>query len=90
MKNKLAIQQAIQTLIEEGRKAYREDANVTPDECIGMALASQIDDSSTFLEIAATAFEDWNGHCEADVLRSMKRGVMRYARGETATIDLTK
>ena len=62
------IQKAVDILIEEGRKSFVDDCEVTMGECIGMALTKISDDCIMALEIAETFLEDWNWHHEVAVL----------------------
>ena len=69
MKNQQAIKEAVEVLITEGRKSFRDDCNVGASECIGMALSGEDID---ILKVAETVLEDWNYHTEAKALREIK------------------
>ena len=71
MKNKIAIQAALDILIAEGRKSFVEGVNVSDGDCIGLAISAVNNDPRFTMTIAAAHAEDWNFHNEAKAIRDL-------------------
>lgn len=69
-KNREKIQEAINVLVEEGKKSYKTEYQDQTNKwaCIGMAISHQYQYATDMLEKVYAIAEDWNHHSFCNVL----------------------
>jgi hypothetical protein len=90
-KVKIGVKQAkaaLEILKAYGRQAYCPTAEVTPGECICIAIA-RLNDTPAVVDAAIEMLEDWNGHLSVAAISAIEKGHGKVERkGRKLTITL--
>lgn len=83
------INSAIETLILAGESHYNNPDEISRAKKFGIGVNTVEGEPTFLLSAAAEVSEDWNGHVEAGIIRSLMIGNYKFDKAaKTATFDI--